>query len=56
MHLNVSFTGDGGVCEKQDSNAEIPNSDMAILVMLNILVALKVWTKRWSNKLLKLMR
>ena len=54
IHLDACLTGVGGVCNNQVYHSILPekflNKNIAILEMLNILVAFRVWATMWQNK------
>ena len=55
VHLDACLTGVGAVCDKEVYHSKIPEKvlhlDIAILEMLNILIALRVWAKNWKNQI-----
>ena len=58
VHLDASLTGFGAICGKEIYHTDIPDnlkhSDIAILEMFNILLALRVWSNQWSGKLVSI--
>ena len=54
----MCLTGVGDVCNNEVYHAHIPSNfklfDIAILEMLNVFVAIKVWGKKWQCKVVSI--
>ena len=58
VHLDACLTGMGAIHNNEVYQLDLPenwkNKNIATLEMLNVLVAIRLWSKNWENKTLKI--